>query len=69
MSNVCGFNYIDVTLPDRIAWTGDKPPLDGLAIYTDRSKLGQGTGSIISIMTIAALLRRGFLQSRRQQIW
>lgn len=27
-------NYIDVTIPDRDAWAGEEPPLNGLAILT-----------------------------------
>lgn len=36
MSTFFDFNYID-------AWADVEPPLDGLAIYTDDSKIDEGT--------------------------
>lgn len=36
------FNFIDATFPDTNAWGGGEPPLDGLAINTDGSKMDEG---------------------------
>lgn len=37
------FNYIGLTIANRDAWADRKDPLDGLTIYTDGSKMGEGT--------------------------
>lgn len=39
------FNYIDVTIRDRDAWTHGKTLLDGLAIFTAGYKMDVGTGA------------------------
>ncbi|XP_073821296.1 uncharacterized protein [Musca autumnalis] len=39
------FEQIVVHIPNREAWTHNTPPLDGIEVYTDGSKMENGTGA------------------------
>lgn len=45
MYNFFDFNFTYVTIPDLDTWAAGVPPLDGLAIYTDVSKMEEGIGA------------------------
>lgn len=47
-SNFSDYNYIPdnyIIIPDGDTWAGGEPPLDGLTIYTDVSRMDDGTGA------------------------
>lgn len=50
---------IDVTMPERDASTGGKPPLDGLALYTNGSKKDEGISAEIFAIKKATEMLRG----------
>ncbi|XP_073837756.1 uncharacterized protein [Musca autumnalis] len=45
ISPVLRFDDIDVVIPSRDDWNRSNTPLDGLAFYTDGSKMEEGTGA------------------------
>lgn len=53
MSTFFDFNYIDVTIPDRNAWTGDELLLEGLTIYIALAR--EMKASVLAYSTLTQL--------------
>ncbi|XP_073811921.1 uncharacterized protein [Musca autumnalis] len=61
------FDEIDVRIPHREAWTHNSPPLLGIEVYTDGSKMEMGTGAGIYSDTLN--LRLSYKLNERSSVF
>ncbi|XP_058978632.1 uncharacterized protein LOC109613882 [Musca domestica] len=52
------FDLLDIRIPNRDIWSRGTPPFDGIAVYTDGSKMESGTGAGVYCESLS--IRRSF---------